>query len=68
MEKISLKRVSDSQLPECATPICQRKSPAASVGAGYQHTGTKSLASYCVSIRLVSVGFIPFHRRAKAHS
>lgn len=68
MEKISLKRDSDSQLPECATPICQRKSPAASVGAGYQRTGTKSLASYCVSVRLVSVGFIPFHRRAKAHS
>lgn len=47
-------------LPECATPICQRKSPAASVGAGYQHVGAKSLGRNCVSVTLQSVQFIPF--------
>lgn len=37
---------SPDRLPECATPICQRTSPAASVGAGYQHMGAKSVCSH----------------------
>ncbi len=44
-------------LPECATPMCERKSPASSVGAGYQHIGAKSLGSHCVSITVQSVQF-----------
>lgn len=47
-------------LPGCATPICQRKSPVASVGAGYQHVGAKSLGRNCVSVTLQSVQFISF--------
>lgn len=59
--KTRLIRDSDYQLPvqgwlpECATPICERKSPAASVGAGYQHIGVKSVGSRCVSITAQSV-------------
>lgn len=47
-------------LPECATPLCERKSPAASVGAGYQHIGAKSLGSHCVSITVQFVEFKSF--------
>lgn len=54
---------SPGPLPECATPICERKSPAASVGAGYQHIGAKSLGSHCVSIPVQSEEFKPFLRQ-----
>lgn len=36
-------------------------SPAARVGAGYQHVGAKAFGSHFVSIRLTSAEFIHFH-------